>query len=506
MTGMQSNLKMLKLSRWSKTSRALIVLGLVLAAASIVIVAYSTAMRHAEASAAPKPYAEAPATTTKRPIKNAQGIIYAPADPKAYLPGKTIQKWADNFQDDKIRAHSWQLWAAITARTGQFYSVKDKTGKTTRANLAVFDTWFDEFEIFDSPPGNCPTPDGCKRARHYHQARQTASSPSSGGAEVTSFNKYSIEFKQYVDKFHYNRKETLVALNNKFIQNNTPLEKRRTEAPPDQATMLKPSFWVIKKDRPTPMPYWKGTGDTIMGTTDFDRPVVATWEQIVVVDPTGKAKSGVPYTVPLLTRNGFIQKTYTDYKIVGLDHFYWVPLSQADVDYIRGGKVFNVWGLKSADIEVGDLALLVAMHVTTDETASWTWQTFFWRPDAVADAPPSVKGPFRYFDTVATYYFINQDGTPKIGFNPYLETPIEGPIFMNPQTMRGSHSNCMTCHHAAAFPTMNQDPSPAFMLQGSYVGTGTIIGKEQWFQNRLKTNFMWGMIIQNQSKPDAPAK
>ena len=503
--GKQTRTRNSESTRCNQLSRAFLISGLVVVVANVCACSRPPTAQP-ESSATTSPSAEAPANSNA-PIKNSQGITYVPADPTAYLPGATIQQWADNFQDDKIRAHAFQLWAAITVRTGQIYSVKDGSGTTTSADLAVFDTWFDEFEIFDSPASNCATPGGCKEARHYHQARQiVGSGGSSGGAEVISFNKYSIEFKQYVDKFHYNQKQTLVALNNKFIQDNTPLEKRRTEAPPDQATMLKPSFWIVKKDRPTPMPYWKGTGDTIEGTTDPDRPVVATWQQIVVVDPTGKAKPGEPYTVPLLTKNGFIQKTYTEYKIVGLDQFYAVPLSQSDVDYIKAGKVFNVWGLKSAEIEVGDLALLVAMHVTTDETNPWTWQTFFWRPDAVADSPPSVKGPFRYFDTVETYYFINKDGTPKIGFNPYLETPIEGPIFMNPQAMRGSHSNCMTCHHAAAFPTMNQDPSPAYMLQGSYVGTGTITGKEQWFQNRLKTNFMWGMVLQNQSKPDTPGK
>ena len=484
-----------------RSSRNLVFSALILVAASIIACSAPPKTGQSNVSSSPSP-SEAPANS----VKNSQGITYVPADPNAYVPGKTIQEWADTFQDDKIRGHSFQLWAAITARTGQIYSVKDSTGTTTSVDLAVFDTWFDEFEVFDSQPTNCAPPDSCKQARHYHQARQTATGAPSGGAEVISFNKYSIEFKDYVEKYHYNEKQTLVALNQKFIRDNTPLEKRTTEGVADQATMLKPSFWVIKRDRPTPMPYWKGTGDTIAGTTDPDRPVVATWEQIVVVDPTGKAKPGEPYTVPLLTKNGFIQKTYKDYKILGVDQFYAVPLSQSDVDYIRAGKVFNVWGLKSANIEVGDLALLVAMHVTTAETGPWTWQTFFWRPDAVADSPASVKGPFRYFDTVETYYFMNKDGTPKIGFNPYLETPIEGPIFMNPQTMRGSHSNCMTCHHAAAFPTMNQDPSPAFMLQGSYVGTGTITGKEQWFKNRVKTHFMWGMVLQNQSKPDAPAK
>lgn len=168
----------------------------------------------------------------KSPIKNSQGINYVPANPAAYLPGATIQGWADNFQDDSIRQHSFQLWAAITARTGQIYSVTDSAGITTSADLAVFDTWFDEFEMFDSPPTSCAPPGNCKQARHYHRARQTVGSGGSGGAEVISFNKYSLEFKNYVEQYHYNQKDVLIALNNKFIQDNTPLEKRITENSP----------------------------------------------------------------------------------------------------------------------------------------------------------------------------------------------------------------------------------------------------------------------------------
>jgi hypothetical protein len=56
----------------------------------------------------------------------------------------------------------------------------------------------------------------------------------------------------------------------------------------------------------------------------------------------------------------------------------------------------------------------------------------------------------------------------------------------------------MSCHHAAAFPTLNNSPSFADMLSGSYYSKGIVTGTEPWFQNRIKTQFMWGEVMQNQ--------
>ena len=37
----------------------------------------------------------------------------------------------------------------------------------------------------------------------------------------------------------------------------------------------------------------------------------------------------------------------------------------------------------------GDVAILVAMHVSTRETARWTWQTFWWTPTPENPHAPS---------------------------------------------------------------------------------------------------------------------
>ena len=58
----------------------------------------------------------------------------------------------------------------------------------------------------------------------------------------------------------------------------------------------------------------------------------------------------------------------------------------------------------------------------------------------------------------------------------------------------------MTCHHAAAYPTLNMDPNPGLMLNGSYFALGDIKGDELWFQDRVKTVFMWSMVMSNQGQ------
>jgi hypothetical protein len=436
-----------------------------------------------------------PATAQQRPAMNAIGVQYVAPNQNAFVPGATIDGWVQNFDDAAIRKHAYDIWGAITAMSGQYHSVKATGGQAVRTQLAVFDTWFDEYETFHTlpiPPPSCAG-NSCAGAFRLHGPRQGIA----GGNEVVSFNKYSIEFVDYVNKFKYFGETTLRDLNNKFDQDNTPLAQRFTQPVDGNAVMLKPSYYIIKRNKPTAMQYWKGPGLRIAGTAYPAVPTTATWQQIVVVDPTGTARPGTPQTIKVLSQNGFTDMTLTDYPIVGLDRFYWFALGENDIDYLKGGNVFTVNGVLPTDLEPGDIALLVAMHVTTNENRNWTWQTFFWRPEPVADAGPSVKPPFNNYDTATAYYFTRQDGKPVITFNPYLEPPIIGPIYLDP-TMRGADSNCMSCHHAAAFPTLNNDPSAANMLQGSYWSKGPLNGTEEWFQGRVKTFFMWGIIIQNQ--------
>ena len=412
-------------------------------------------------------------------------VNYVAADPAIYKPGQ-VADWAKNKDLKKIREHAWRLWGGITARTGQQYPSSGECAE--KADLPVWDTWYGEAETFQRP-ATCLAGEHC---RGFHLPRQA------GGAQVLSFNKYSVEFLDWVDKNKFYDERTFIKINQQMDKDNTPVADRIIDAiPPDSATMLKPTFWVVPRDKPVMMPYWKGPHLDINGTLTPDHPVVSTWTRFVLYDPTGKADPNKAYPVKILGPNGFVNRMVKPDKIVDADDFYAVPLTEADVDYIKSGNIFTIGGVDVNDLKPCDLALLVGMHVTTAEFNNWTWQTFWWSPFPEDTNQPTVKAPFTHFNVATAYYFDDSNKQPQIAFNPYLEPPIEGPIFMNPQD-HGSHSNCMTCHHAAAYPTTNRSSNPANMLLGNYQATGTITGGEQWFKGRVKTRFMWGMLMEAQ--------
>src|SRR6202008_1202183 len=89
----------------------------------------------------------------------------------------------------------------------------------------------------------------------------------------------------------------------------------------------------------------------------------------------------------------------------------------------------------AAMVRPGNIALLVAMHVTTKEISNWTWQTFCWSPDAGGSIkeggrPASGRGVWRNYLMTVAYSMVNPPpapaGAPNISFNPYLETNLSG--------------------------------------------------------------------------------
>lgn len=446
--------------------------------------------------------------------QKAPGFIeYVAMDSSVFVADSTVEKWQVTFDDPAIEQHAWALWGAITAKTNQKYPVKDTADKYNieQVQLTVFNTWWDEFETF-SPPKERPE----HNAMRYHLPRQVSASPGQsgpevhGGDEVISFNKYSQEFVDYVDRHHLYYLKTLCDMNEQMAKDKVPQEKRVIPTDFDgKSVMLKPTYWVVKNDRPNLLPYWKGPVDEVNGTTYPDRPMSLTWTQFIVFNPTkNKIPEGTPFTRSMLGRDGkYKDTTVTSYEVVGREHFYWVPLTATDIAYIRKGLVFTIGGIPADSLVPGDMALLVGCHVTSVESRNWTWQTFWWTPHPARKAPASanVKGPFNNFDMSHAYYMLNSKGKHHVAFNPYLETPIITPIIIgnNIDKGLGRNSNCMTCHHAAAFPTMNMDPSFANMLTGSYVGSGTLKPTNQIFNGRIQTKFMWGLLMQLQGRTDA---
>jgi hypothetical protein len=397
----------------------------------------------------------------------------------------TIAEWAQKRQDKEIALHGWKIFAAITADSGQTYA---------GGPVPKFATWYTEADLFN--PALTPADVDSAHAGPRlpgHLLRQ------SGGESVISFNKYNRALRQYVLTNGYNKVETMMKL--------LAAKTAETADPPLDGVVLKPTYWGVKKGQATAVPYWKGPELTISGTVRPDKPTDHTWTQAVLVNDTGKPVTIQPVTMEVWPKAGPKKIQITPSKVVVPEDFYAVRLEAQDIQWLKEGKVFQFGGVPIGDLEPGDLALLVGMHVTTVEWVDWTWQTFWWTPapeDPLGTGRPGVKPPFTNYNMASAYYQMNAGDQPHIAFNPHLEPPITGQIFHD-QTQTGSHSNCMTCHRAAAFPTVNSDPNPGNALMGSYMATGTIEWNNPIFQGRVRTHNMWGLVLGTQFQPNFAA-
>jgi hypothetical protein len=457
------------------------------------------------------------ATSEAMLSKVAGGIAYVAPDSTIFEGPGVIQGWVDKYDVASIEAHAWKLWGGITALTDQTYPSECTAIMDTidPVPLATFTTWWSEYDVYNPPgslnpsddngDGSCPNP-----IFPFHSPRQASAvpgqnTPDAHPGDVLSFNKYTQEFKDYVadNKLYY-------------LKTLTDLYKAKVDSIPQtfnpkKSMMLKPTFIFAKKDKPFLIPYWKGPGMTIAGTTDPFKPVSSTWVQWVLFNPTKTAiKPGTPFTTTYQGTDGSQRDTtLTSYEIVGLDHFYYLPLTKKNIEYLEGGNVFTVGGVPIGELQPGDLSLMIGCHVTSIEYFNdWTWQTFWWSPHPAKTPPASanVKPPFTHYDMEQSYYMIGPDKKPFISQNPYLEPSIIAPIVKVDPFSGGSgaKSNCMSCHHSAAFPTPNLDPNPGVMLRGAYLGSGQVNRNDKIFdvnltQKRVNTNFLWSMILLKQA-------
>lgn len=392
-----------------------------------------------------------------------------------------IERWIHNPAGPDtaaIRGHAWALWAAVTAMTGE----------TANGHpLPVYETWLTRFELFDrggiaAEPRAAGARD--EGARGLHQPAQfnhdalaaTGASLGSAASTVASV-RYNSEAVEHIRRYRYNDSTVLRALNDSF-PSSTPVGDRNIVAFPRGAAVVKAAYWMIKRTGLTIMPYWAGAS----ASTNAAEPSPDTWTQWVAVDPTGR-QAGDTISV---TRQGKSHRV----PVVGLDKFYAFPMDSDEVNAVKltlkGNQALaiDMDGAVSPDsVAVGDYAALIAMHVVTREIRPWTWQTFWWTPDPArnplaSDAPATVRGPFRNFAMSAAYYAVvpagPAAGREHVSFNPYLET--EMPM--------GVRSNCMSCHHTAAWPT------------NEYVFTGKVRPDDaRLFAGKLKLDFLWSIQL-----------
>jgi hypothetical protein len=416
-------------------------------------------------------------------------------------PPQVIEGWINartGPEVEKIRHHAWDLWAALTEKSGQVVGGQE---------LPIWETWYSRTEVYD-PAGptalrrDRPRRRGLTVPKQIIHDRPVAAQLATPTNQQTALRvlagvKYDEIAARHVWSHRYYNPQHLTDINNSFGPT-TPIADRKIVAFPRQAVLLKPTYWIIKQsglnNTLTLLPYWPWPNATAPQSTDYPTwPESITWKTYFALDPSGQ-KVGQTVTGQILLWNGTNQNQQpTDpynysAKVIGLDQFYHFTLTADDIAVINSSSpqvdVIVNTTTGEATPAPGDYAILVGMHVTTKEIDDWTWQTFWWTPDHNAnplsrDQTKEVVGIWKNFAMSPAYYMVEppaskNPGQDLVGYNPYLELDL-API--------GQRSNCMSCHRAATWPGLSYN--------GHFNGAINPAGPE--FANQLKLDFLWSI-------------
>jgi hypothetical protein len=421
---------------------------------------------------------------------------YTPPAIRTYPSKKeTINSWIGVLADSKIRAHAWDIWESINTKSPD--------------GLPIWETWFSGYEVFaanDMLESRNLIHDFENPAQFFHVGHI----PIRKSERPTSFNRFSPSLARSIDKKRFNYKSVLDSINNNFINNNTPIVNREINTSDDSTDQfsfaLKPVFQFISGSKPSAIPYWAGI--STQTTKSLTNPSPDTWLQCVVVDPTEKLKPG---TLVKMSCNGEPPKPWP---VVALSKFYHIKITAAEAnafsDFAKtsGDDVGNLNRGDSISVaemvKAGNIALLMAMHVTGKEIVNWTWQTFWWSPDNAnpvfgADRPATIQSPWNNYSMRTAYYMVSPanaktKGEPNVQFNPYLETNLFGKVLdksisNDSIAWYGVFSNCMSCHRMAASP--NNQYIPAGYIDAS---------SPSLFKDVTKTDFLWSIPTRASNK------
>lgn len=436
----------------------------------------------------------------------------------------TVMGWVNKGQAASINLHGWGIWTSLTMPSGQ--------AEFGMPNVPVYLTWLSPGEIASLPP---VTPAAAsetkaiapKRVFKLERPRQF----SHGGASVAMTSDAAATDKALATG----------------VKPDTNIFVTVGYDPAAQAWAQQNQLFSVKALQAI---YNAGTGD-IRSIPSFPAESVAikpTYKVITKANMNGSiytmpAWPGTPATVtPRISQRGFPEAdwpgcVYVDTKISGS-----TKATAIDADCKAGPKPVNTYGLGdfvsypvttdnissfdtllgSNTVAVGDVVLLMAMHVTSREIDEWTWQTYFWTPNpanpplpsssAIAKArPPQLKGAAAHYAMSIGYQMVtpNQPATggksvghPVTAYNPYLESGFSVKVFgappVNPGILApgskkpymatvGIQSNCMTCHGAATLsPTNPQNSLP-------YLTDFYLSRNDPVFKGYLQVDFLWSI-------------
>lgn len=416
-----------------------------------------------------------------------QGMVHDADFPKDRAK---LEQLRDARYRPGMRDHGWVLWTKLIRQ------INDSD--------PIWKTWYSDDEVFGSRLGPATTHGGQttweREPRfHFSPSRQlerqpatprTASdvvpsdptrwgpmspSPTSpgpiDGAKARSQPVVSVLYSEeaylHIRRTGYHLSSSYKEMHDQFDRRRAPIPQRTIFEFPRDAVAIKAVWWPIPSHRKTAVPVWEedpGRDPRLQYGPDA-------WPTFVIVDPTGQSPSVGQIETALDVNN--VPRTG---KVVPVGDFYAVTLSDVQAAEARAAA--------------GDLALLVALHVTAKEIPDWVWATFWWHhePDQGRSAesrPPDLPGkPYwrHYLMEVALSMQTppeSADAGPLVCFNPWLEA----------STPYGIRSNCMACHQRAAMEIRDG----RLRQPGFEVERWRLMPDDPYFADKTRTDYLWSL-------------
>jgi hypothetical protein len=467
---------------------------------------------------------------------HAQKIIPEPA-PDPQIPGfrfpeteATITSWVTALSKgdavsavdaaEKIQRHGWGIWTSLTKETGQLYEGQF---------LRVFETWLTPDDLHGaaaprsldlltpSPRGRAPLQDVVERPsappKRRINGRRSLRSDSAEDEPVpealpaadpdmadrlAGFVKFDPSAATHILRQDLLNAETLKALLLGGAQGIPPF--------PSSSLVVKTHFQVMRSaalvdGRYFALKVWEGPPPTPQAIPPTQ------WPAVVWIDLLngGQGRGRVD---AVGAQDGNSRTEATTYPLSGLMHY---RMSAADAAALNEDQ-------PGTQAQAGDIALLVAMHVSGREIARWTWQSFWWTPNpddppapssrAIASQrPDQLRGAARNYAMAQTYTMLIPDppyvgggnvGAAVYAYNPWFEarfSPKDLPDSLagsdpNGQPATNNHgvqSNCMSCHAQASYNPRGLATAPRF------TGARYVDLSDPQFVGTLQVDFLWSI-------------
>lgn len=398
---------------------------------------------------------------------------------------------------ERLHTHGWGLWTALTLETGQDYEGQ---------RLRVFETWLTPEDITAATGLRAVADAGAIPRRRaplrtfapLHEAGAATFTSDSVTPRVVGFVKFDPVAAEHILRHDLLGTSTLDTL----LRRGAP----QIPAFPAAALVVKPLFQVIKSTdliggRYYALKAWPGPPETPRALPP------ALWPDVVWLDLLGGG-SGRGAVDSLAATDGSTRTEETTYPVSQLIHY---RLAAADAAVLNADK-------PGSGAQAGDIAVLVAMHVTSREIARWTWQTFWWTPEPDAPRAPSstaiaslrpkqLRGAARNY-AMALAYTMQVPDQPQVGgqnsgaavyaYNPWIEArfapadlpdslPGLDPYGRPAANNHGIQSNCMSCHAQANYNPDRLGTAPRF------AGARYVDLADPKFNGTLQVDFLWSV-------------